>query len=1041
MVRLISQVTYNDRVCFVRVSRNLLHQSYSTPLRIEWTDHTRHVAFVSAQTIASDQSKLEIPHLIAKSIGLADGIVCDVTVLFNCVPDVQVFVEPVTVEDWERLELNAATVERELLTQIDVITVNKPFPVYVQGNTICYLQCVEEMKRKNQRGFLRLANDTEVVVSSKVRNIGVDGAKSSVVVDLRVQSECTLLESERNELDSSFIAFVNPETIDILKIKRGNLVVIRTLKDHPHVKIEEMLQEGSGNPSKNLSLVERDGVVVRLVSSNSVLPRHIALSYSLRQYIEVLVACYVSVSTISSQSAILKRDHGKIVLRPLNFISSNLNSLIKLSNTSDTLIDQDLNVKEEFLNFLLNAQINYSALNFELEDSLVPLVQGSIVEIKMHDREDTSWQSSFFEVHFESVKETSKDVSHSSTQVKILNPVSYFLIDPDLIEDSQIEVGMDRVYRKSVFDPLHGEFELSELGGLEKQIDIIKRWLFPALCYTNDYELTPAMLEIMIRSQPSILITGPSGSGKTALSFAIGSFLRKSTDSCAHIIYIPCKSLISEKLRDLEQLFADIVMEAEKHQVTLVIFDDLDKLIPSQSEHDQHHNLRCSKLVENLSDQISETRKHCTRNHNMRISFMATCRDKASLHSDMLLPDLFSVEVGIGIPDSEGRISILKAVICKMNGIQLSDECDLESLQSDLEGYVASDLKTLVDRAIHFHLSSFSNQENANLSILLNSNDFKNAISGFTPTSLKSLKLETSEISWADIGGLNEVQNLLKETLELPSKYSLLFSQIPLKLRSGILLYGPPGCGKTMIASAVAKECGLNFISVKGPELLNKYIGASEQAVRDVFQRASAAAPCVVFFDEFDSIAPRRGGDSTGVTDRVVNQLLCHLDGVENRTGVYVLAASSRPDLIDPALLRPGRLDKSIHCPLPDYEARRSIISVITKKLSIDESIDFDEIAKTTVHYSGADLQGLFTSAQIIAVHDAVNNLKSNSNANSSETNHAQIIIEKKHITQAFSNSRISISEPERLRYEAIHQRISGIQPADPPIHQKVIQK
>eukprot|EP00466_Bigelowiella_natans_P007533 jgi/Bigna1/58582/fgenesh1_pm.115_\ len=223
-----------------------------------------------------------------------------------------------------------------------------------------------------------------------------------------------------------------------------------------------------------------------------------------------------------------------------------------------------------------------------------------------------------------------------------------------------------------------------------------------------------------------------------------------------------------------------------------------------------------------------------------------------------------------------------------------------------------------------------------------------------------------------DVGGLETVKETLKETLQLPTRYAPLFKTVPLKLRSGILLYGPPGCGKTLLASAVAKECGLNFISIKGPELLNKYIGASEQAVRDAFAKAEAARPCVLFFDEFEAICPARGADSTGVTDRVVNQMLCHLDGVEGRKEVYILAASSRPDLIDPALLRPGRLDKSLYCGFPNLDERAGILLALSRNLRLDGSVDFKKIAAKTENYSGADLKGILSDAQLLIVHQSL---------------------------------------------------------------------
>lgn len=228
------------------------------------------------------------------------------------------------------------------------------------------------------------------------------------------------------------------------------------------------------------------------------------------------------------------------------------------------------------------------------------------------------------------------------------------------------------------------------------------------------------------------------------------------------------------------------------------------------------------------------------------------------------------------------------------------------------------------------------------------------------------------EIKINIIVGLTETRKILLETLEWPTRYAPIFANCPLRLRSGLLLYGYPGCGKTLLASAVAGECGLNFISVKGPEILNKYIGASEKSVRDLFERASAAKPCVLFFDEFDSIAPKRGHDSTGVTDRVVNQMLTQMDGAEGLDGVYVLAATSRPDLIDPALLRPGRLDKSLLCDLPNLEDRLDILRALSLKLKVDESIELTDLADRTEGYSGADLQAVLYNAHLEAIHDVI---------------------------------------------------------------------
>ncbi|KAG8293657.1 Peroxisome biosynthesis protein pex1, variant 2 [Homalodisca vitripennis] len=225
--------------------------------------------------------------------------------------------------------------------------------------------------------------------------------------------------------------------------------------------------------------------------------------------------------------------------------------------------------------------------------------------------------------------------------------------------------------------------------------------------------------------------------------------------------------------------------------------------------------------------------------------------------------------------------------------------------------------------------------------------------------------------SFTSVGGLQSAKQLLTEVLIWPTKYPEVFSQCPLRLERGVLLYGAPGTGKTLLANAIAGESGLNFVTVKGPELLSKYIGASEEAVRNVFQKAQSAQPCILFFDEFDSLAPRRGHDSTGVTDRVVNQLLTQMDGVEMLEGVWVLAAASRPDLLDPALLRPGRIGTLLHCPLPSQEDRLAILTSLSGKLRMSEDVDLAKVAGLTEGFTGADLQALLFTAQMSA-YDAL---------------------------------------------------------------------
>ncbi|KAL5597002.1 hypothetical protein BROUX41_006327 [Berkeleyomyces rouxiae] len=315
------------------------------------------------------------------------------------------------------------------------------------------------------------------------------------------------------------------------------------------------------------------------------------------------------------------------------------------------------------------------------------------------------------------------------------------------------------------------------------------------------------------------------------------------------------------------------------------------------------------------------------------------------------------------------------------NGFIVDADLDLLEIAGLTDGYMPVDLSMLASRArseaMFRAISASSSYGDDEGSLHLTRADFDKALEGFTPATLRNVPLQKSTTTFSSIGGLTETRQVLLETLQYPTKYAPIFAKCPLRLRSGLLLYGYPGCGKTMLAAAVAGECGLNFISVKGPEILNKYIGASEKSVRDLFERAQAAKPCVLFFDEFDSIAPKRGHDSTGVTDRVVNQLLTQMDGAEGLSGVYVLAATSRPDLIDSALLRPGRLDKSLLCGLPTSQDRQDIIRVLCSKVRLGDDLltgdRFAELGRRTEGFSGADLQALVSNAQLEAIHDVLN--------------------------------------------------------------------
>ncbi|GAA5917117.1 hypothetical protein JCM5296_001201 [Sporobolomyces johnsonii] len=463
-----------------------------------------------------------------------------------------------------------------------------------------------------------------------------------------------------------------------------------------------------------------------------------------------------------------------------------------------------------------------------------------------------------------------------------------------------------------------------------------------------------------------VLVTGASGAGKTALVNEMARAMEVDEGALTHTLYIDCAKHADERHPTLKGRMQDWFDEACWHAPTLLVLDNLDRMLSAEVEHaDSFPSLHLAHTFLSLAQSALSSRP---------IILVATAQGSTSLHPLLTATHLLGETVALKGPGKGARKDILNSLIqAKTASSDLTaPNLNCASIAAITEGYLPADLRDLVDRAVHqaaIRTMGFS----SSAPLTLTADDFLAAQTGFVPLSLRDVKLQKSEVQWADIGGLHETRKTLRETLEWPTKYGAIFATCPLRLRSGLLLYGFPGCGKTLLASAVAKECGLNFISVKGPEILNKYIGASEKSVRDLFERAQAAKPCVLFFDEFDSIAPKRGHDSTGVTDRVVNQMLTQMDGAEGLDGVYVLAATSRPDLIDPALLRPGRLDKSLLCDMPSESDRLEIMQACARKVHLSPSVSLSHYAALTAGYSGADLQALIYNAHLDAIHAALN--------------------------------------------------------------------
>jgi transitional endoplasmic reticulum ATPase len=497
-----------------------------------------------------------------------------------------------------------------------------------------------------------------------------------------------------------------------------------------------------------------------------------------------------------------------------------------------------------------------------------------------------------------------------------------------------------------------------DIGGLQEQIQRIREMIELPLRYPELFQ------KLGIEPPKGVLLYGPPGCGKTLLAKAVA------TEAEANFILINGPEIMNKYYGETEARLREIFRKAEEEAPSIVFIDEIDAIAPKRSEVTGEVEKRVVAQLLALMDGLEA--------RGQVIVIGATNRPNA-LDPALRRPGRFDREIEIGIPDKKGRREILQI---HTRGMPLAEDVNIDRLAEMTRGYTGADLAALCReaamRAIRRILPSIDfNEEHISPEILdslvVTMKDFLDAFKEITPTALREVEIEIPNVRWEDVGGLEEVKQRLVEAVEWPLKYPEKFEKFGIKPPRGILLYGPPGCGKTLLAKAIATESEANFISVKGPEIFNKWVGESEKAIREIFRKARQAAPCIIFFDEIESIIPRKDlvEDSSGVTNRVSSQLLSEMDGVEELSDVIVIGATNRPDLIDPGVMRPGRLDRLIYVPPPDEKARYSILKIYTRRMPLAHDVNLRELAARTEGYSGADLESLCREA-------ALNSLRKN---------------------------------------------------------------
>jgi len=547
-----------------------------------------------------------------------------------------------------------------------------------------------------------------------------------------------------------------------------------------------------------------------------------------------------------------------------------------------------------------------------------------------------------------------------------------------------------------------------DIGGLRPVIQKVREMIELPLRHPELFE------RLGVEAPKGVLLHGPPGTGKTLLAKAVAS------ETNANFYSIGGPEIMSKFYGESEERLREIFKEAQENAPSIIFIDEIDSIAPKREEVTGEVEKRVVSQLLSVMDGLQSRGKVVVIGATNRIN---------SIDPALRRPGRFDREIEIGVPDRDGRLEILQI---HTRGMPLTEDVDLKRLADVTHGFVGADLEALAKeaaiRALRRILPEI-NLEAENIpvevlnKIIVRMSDFQEALKEVEPSAMREVLVEVPDIKWEDIGGLEGVKEELREAIEWPLKYPELFAQMNAVPPKGLLLYGPPGTGKTLLAKAAANESEANFISVKGPELLNKFVGESEKAIREVFRKARQASPCIIFFDEIDSVAPVRGSGSgdSNVTERVISQFLTEMDGLEELRNVVIIAATNRPDIVDPALLRPGRFDRMLLVPPPDLEARKQIFRIHTKKTPLADDVKLDELARKTEGYTGADIASICNTAVMLSIKEHIGKAKDPEDAKKRAKG---LKVAKRHYDEAMQKVK-PISSQELRMYERFSQQFA----------------
>ena len=602
---------------------------------------------------------------------------------------------------------------------------------------------------------------------------------------------------------------------------------------------------------------------------------------------------------------------------------------------------------------------------------------------------------------------------------KAMHPVEFKIVgvEPDqyglVTPETEIYCEGEPVKREDEENP--NEIGYDDIGGCRKQLGLIREMIELPLRHPTLFK------NLGIKPPRGVLLHGPPGSGKTQIARAVAN------ETGAFFLIINGPEIMSKMAGESEANLRMVFEEAEKNAPSIIFIDEIDSIAPNREKTNGEVEKRVVSQLLTLMDGMKG---------RSNVVVIAATNRPNTIDPALRRFGRFDREIDIGVPDENGRLEIFRI---HTRSMKLDDDVDPEQIAKQTHGFVGADIASLCTEAamqcIREKMDLIDIESDLIDAEILDSmavtqEHFKFALGSANPASLRETIVEVPNVKWEDIGGLEDTKSELKEMVQYPIEHPEKFEKFGMSPSRGVLFYGPPGTGKTMLAKAIANECQANFISVKGPELLTMWFGESEANVRDIFAKARAAAPCVLFFDELDSIAVKRGsggsGDSGG-SDRVINQILTEMDGIGIKKNVFIIGATNRPDILDPAIMRPGRLDQLMYIPMPDYESRLSILKATLRKTPIHRDIDLSFIAANTDKFTGADLTEICQRAVKLAIsedikksnelEDIMKNLTLEEQELMEQKEEPEPVVMPRHFEEAVRNARRSVSDKDLYQY------------------------